>query len=128
MKFNEEQQEMFDIGVELYEGYESAELIGVVPFFAEARKQLYKSILALIISTEEEVISTRFESVGSYEELLATFPEGHPARTYYKGVQNLSPSAKASVTCDFKITLREFLSLMDEMHEKYKIDKKKTNR
>ncbi|MEK7019795.1 hypothetical protein [Bacillus sp. FSL R9-9410] len=125
MRFNNEQQEMFDVGVELYEGYERTELTGAEPFFVAARKQLYKSVLALVVLTEEEIISTRFQVVGGYEELLATLPEGHPARTYYKGVQNLTPSIKASVTCDFKITLRQFLSLMDEMHEKYKIDNKK---
>ncbi|MFP3414344.1 hypothetical protein SB773_22585 [Bacillus sp. SIMBA_074] len=120
MRFNNEQQEMFDVGVELYEGYERTELTGGEPFFTAARKQLYKSFLSLVVLNEEEI--TKFEAVGGYEELLATLPVDHPARIYYKGIDNLTPRIKECVTCEFKITMMNFLSLIEKALEKYKAE------
>ncbi|MBU4643082.1 hypothetical protein [Bacillus toyonensis] len=121
MYFNKEQQVLFDTGVELYELCESATLTGGNPFFAAARKQFYKSFLALIILSEEEIKEkiTQAENIRTYEELLFSFSEEHLARIYYKGIQNLPPSTKSSVICDFKVTMREFISLFTEIVEKY---------
>lgn len=121
MYFNQEQQEMFDIGVELYEAFEKEVLKGDELFFAGARKQFYKSFLALMILSEEEIKEkiTQAENIRTYEELLFNFSEEHLARIYYKGIQNLPPSTKSSVICDFKVTMREFISLFTEIVEKY---------
>ncbi|WP_144609041.1 hypothetical protein [Bacillus cereus] len=119
MNLNNEQQELFDLGVELYERYERQELNDTPLFFAAARKQLYKSFVALVISldisNEEEV--TRFEGIKDYEELLTTFSKDHPSREYYKGILNLTPTVKACVTCDFKITMERFFRLLNEAIE-----------
>ncbi|MDA2101368.1 hypothetical protein [Bacillus cereus] len=116
MNLNNEQQELFELGVELYELHERQELNDTPPFFAEVRKQLYKSFVALVISldisNEEEV--ARFEGIKDYEELLNTFPKDHPSREYYKGILNLTPTVKACVTCDFKITMVHFFRLLNE--------------
>ncbi|PGX11851.1 hypothetical protein [Bacillus sp. AFS033286] len=125
MKLNHEQQELFDIGVDLYEVYEREELTGTIPFFATARKQLYKSVLSLAVTyhvLNEETIK-RFEELGDYQKLLSTLPEDHLARSYYKGIQNMPPRIKECVTCDFKITMMHFWSLIEKALEKYKAEK-----
>ncbi|MGH0488315.1 hypothetical protein ACQVPJ_28750 [Bacillus mycoides] len=119
MKLNSEQQEFFDLGVELYELYESEELKNTNPFFAATRMRLYKSVLSLAVSYDilNKDAIVRYEEFGDYEELLNTLPENHLARSYFDGIQNLSPGMRMSIKCDFKVTMQHFWGLIEEAFE-----------
>lgn len=120
MNLNSEQQELFDLGVELYEHYEREELKNTDPFFAAARMKLYQSVLALAVNhddlNEEEM--PRIESLEDYEKILSTLPKNHLARRYYQGVQNVTPIIKSCVMADFRVIMHHFWSLIEKVIEK----------
>ncbi|MFJ5746849.1 hypothetical protein ACQKNT_24950 [Bacillus cereus] len=120
MNLNSDQQEFFDLGLELYELYEREELKTTDSFFAAARMKLYKSVLSLAVSYDilNKDAILRYEELGDYEELLNTLPEDHLARFYFNGIQNLSPGMKMRIKYDFKITMQHFWRLIDEVLEK----------
>jgi hypothetical protein len=119
MTLNSEQQELFDLGVELYEVYAREELNNPDPFFAEARIKFYKSVLALAINhvdlNEKEI--TKIDSLEDYEKLLSTLPNNHLARTYYQGIQNATPIIKLSMMGDFKSMMHRFNNIIEEALE-----------
>lgn len=119
MNLNSEQQEFFDLGVELYELYEREELKNTDSLFAAARMKLYKSVLSLAVDYDilNKDAILQYEELGNYEELLNTLPEDHLARSYFNGIQNLSPGMQMSIKCDFKITMQHFWRLIDEVFE-----------
>lgn len=117
MQFNKEQQEFFDTCVEMYELYESKELTGGMPFLTVGRKQLYKSVVALVVLKQEKIM--RFEEIGDYEEVLITLSGDHPARAYYKGIVTLGPGVKTVVTNNFKHRMMWFWNLI-EKSQRYK--------
>lgn len=120
MNLNGEKQEVFDLGIELYEFYAAEELKNTDPFFAAAKMKLYKSVLALAVNhddlNEEEM--TRIETLEDYEKILSTLPNNHPARRYYQGVQNITPIIKSCVMADFRVTMQHFWSLIEKALEK----------
>ncbi|MDX5746229.1 hypothetical protein SIM20_24160 [Bacillus cereus group sp. BfR-BA-02570] len=120
MNLNDEKQEIFDLGIELYGIYEKEELKNTDPFFAAARMKLYKSVLALSVNhddlNEEEM--KRIKSMEDYEKILSTLPNDHLARRYYQGIQNVTPIIKSSVMADFRVTMQHFWSLIEKVLEK----------
>lgn len=116
MTLNSAQQELFNLGVELYEFYAREELNNPDPFFAEARIKLYKSVLALAVYhddlNKEEI--TKIDSLGDYEKLLSTLSNNHLARTYYQGIQYAPPIIKLSIMDDFRSMMQRFWGLIEE--------------
>lgn len=119
MELDSKQQKLFDLGVELYELYEKEILKSTDPFFAAARKKLYKSVLSLSINHEDlnEKEIKKIEDLGDYEKLLSLLPNDHLARKYYLGIQNASPIIKSSMMSDFKVTMQHFWSLTEKILE-----------
>lgn len=120
MNLNNEKQELFDLGVELYEVYAKEQLNNPDPLFAEAKMKLYKSVLALSIDHDdlngEE--TTKIASLEDYEKILSTLPNNHLARRYYQGFQNVTPIIKSSVMADFRVTMHHFWRLIEKTLEK----------
>ncbi|PFQ95948.1 hypothetical protein [Bacillus cereus] len=130
MKLNQEQQEFFNLGVELYQLYEKEGLKNTDSFYATARMNLYKSLLALAITYDvlNENTIVQLRGLGSYVEFLNNLPENHLARTYFNEMQNLPPRLKMSIEFDFKITMQHFWNLIKEVLKEHELNKVSKNK
>ncbi|PGM79928.1 hypothetical protein CN957_15765 [Bacillus cereus] len=101
--FNKEQQEIFDLCQIAFNTSEENPYNNDLPFFREASKSLFNSIISLLLLHEEKI-----KTVNNKEEFLKvieSLPKEDPARIQFMGFENLPPFAKSGVIMHFETTI-----------------------
>ncbi len=118
--FNKEQQAIYDLCLLSFETTVNP-YNNDTPFFREASKSLFRSIISLLLLHEEKM-----ESINNKEEFLKfieSLPKEDPARIQFMGFENLPPFAKSGVIVHFNTTLGLCQKLFSDIKSKEQIEK-----